>query len=73
MPSATTAVNAVALELPSVEQALKGVLGNTKVRAPPRTTLVEPTIAKFPLPCRLPRLLSNLGVGIDTAELKVAL
>ncbi|KAJ2827266.1 hypothetical protein FBU31_003215 [Coemansia sp. 'formosensis'] len=73
MPSATAAINAVALELPSVEQALKGVLGNTKVRALPRTTLVEPTIAKFPLPCKLPRLLSDLGVGIDTADPKVTL
>ncbi|KAJ2104093.1 hypothetical protein IW146_008717 [Coemansia sp. RSA 922] len=72
MPSTTT-VCAVALEPQSTEQSLKRVRCDTKTRALPRTTLVEPTVAKFPLPGKLPRVLTNLGVGIETVDSKVAL
>ncbi|KAJ1649672.1 hypothetical protein GGF38_006042 [Coemansia sp. RSA 25] len=76
MPS-TVAVHSVASELHSADQSRKDALANSKAhdgrRRLPSTTLIEATVAKFPLPSRLPRLLAGLSVGIDTADPKVAL
>ncbi|KAJ2741177.1 hypothetical protein GGI20_005366 [Coemansia sp. BCRC 34301] len=76
MPS-TVAVCSVASESQSLEQSLKEVLRDNKAhdsrRRLPSTTLVEPIVAKFPLPGKLPRLLASLGAGIDATDPKVLL
>ncbi|KAJ2889763.1 hypothetical protein GGI21_006443, partial [Coemansia aciculifera] len=77
MPS-TVAARSVASELPLAEHSIKSTLGSTKThegchRRLPNTTLIEPTVAKFPLSSRLPNLLAKLSVGIETTEPGVVL
>ncbi|KAJ2687907.1 hypothetical protein IWW39_002598 [Coemansia spiralis] len=72
MPS-TIAARAVGLELQSTEQSLREGLCSAKARPLPRTTLVRPAVATFPLPCKPPSILADLGVGIDTNDSSVAL
>ncbi|KAJ2492034.1 hypothetical protein IWW37_001748 [Coemansia sp. RSA 2050] len=72
MPS-TIAARAAGLEIQSAQKSLKEEPCGAKARSLPRTTLVRPGVATFPLPSKLPKILANLGVGIDTADSHVAL